>query len=96
MRTNVANVYAIGDVTGMYELAHVASKQGEVVAEYIMGIKDNKIDYLSLPVCVFTYPEVAFVGDLHGDPGNFRLLQVQRQIVWGIQGELSRSLRRKE
>src|SRR5215216_81627 len=63
MRTSIANVYAIGDVTGMYELAHVASKQGEVVAENIMGVKDNKIDYLSLPACVFTYPEVAFVGD---------------------------------
>jgi dihydrolipoamide dehydrogenase len=73
MRTNVANVYAIGDITGMYELAHVASKQGEVVAESIMGIKDNRIDYRSLPVCVFTYPEVAFVGDLHGRSGEFPL-----------------------
>src|SRR5919201_744156 len=73
MRTNIPNVYAIGDVTGMYELAHVASKQGEVVAENIMGIKDNKIDYRSLPVCVFTYPEVAFVGDLDGRSGEFPL-----------------------
>jgi dihydrolipoamide dehydrogenase len=73
MRTNVPNVYAIGDVTGMYELAHVASKQGEVAAENIMGIKDNKIDYRSLPVCVFTYPEVAFVGDLNGRSGEFPL-----------------------
>jgi dihydrolipoamide dehydrogenase len=74
MRTNVPNVYAIGDVTGMYELAHVASKQGEVAAENIMGIKDNKIDYRSLPVCVFTYPEVAFVGDLNGRSGEFPLV----------------------
>src|SRR5207244_6831277 len=73
MRTNVPNVYAIGDVTGMYELAHVASKQGEVVAENIMGIKDSKIDYRSLPICVFTYPEVAFVGDLNGRSGEFPL-----------------------
>jgi dihydrolipoamide dehydrogenase len=73
MRTNIPNIYAIGDVTGMYELAHVASKQGEVVAENIMGIKDNKIDYRSLPVCVFTYPEVAFVGDLNGKSGEFPL-----------------------
>ena len=73
MRTNVPNVYAIGDVTGMYELAHVASKQGEVVAENIMGINDNKIDYRALPVCVFTYPEVAFVGDLNGRSGEFPL-----------------------
>jgi dihydrolipoamide dehydrogenase len=73
MRTNIPNIYAIGDVTGMYELAHVASKQGEVAAENIMGIKDNKIDYRSLPVCVFTYPEVAFVGDLNGRSGEFPL-----------------------
>jgi dihydrolipoyl dehydrogenase len=73
MRTNVPNVYAIGDVTGMYELAHVASKQGEVAAENIMGIKDSKIDYRSLPICVFTYPEVAFVGDLNGRSGEFPL-----------------------
>ena len=73
MRTNIPNVYAIGDVTGMYELAHVASKQGEIVAENIMGIKHNNIDYRSLPVCVFTYPEVAFVGDLDGRSGEFPL-----------------------
>jgi dihydrolipoamide dehydrogenase len=83
MRTNIHNVYAIGDVTGMYELAHVASKQGEVAAENIMRIKDNdnddddynnnKIDYRSVPVCVFTHPEVAFVGDLNGRSGEFPL-----------------------
>jgi dihydrolipoamide dehydrogenase len=73
MRTNIPNVYAIGDVTGMYELAHVASKQGEIVAENIMGMKDNKIYYRALPVCVFTYPEVAFVGDLNGRSGEFPL-----------------------
>jgi dihydrolipoamide dehydrogenase len=65
MQTNVKNVYAIGDVTGMYELAHVASKQGEVAAENIMGI-DSRMDYRSVPVCVFTYPEIAFVGRLSG------------------------------
>jgi dihydrolipoamide dehydrogenase len=74
MRTNIPNIYAIGDVTGMYELAHVASKQGEVAAENIMGIKeDTKMDYRSLPVCVFTYPEVAFMGDLNGRFGEFPL-----------------------
>ena len=66
MQTNVSNVYAIGDVTGMYELAHVASKQGEVAAENIMGI-GSIMDYHSVPVCVFTYPEIAFVGQLSGE-----------------------------
>jgi dihydrolipoamide dehydrogenase len=66
MQTNVNNVYAIGDVTGMYELAHVASKQGEVAAENIMGM-ESSMDYRSVPVCVFTYPEIAFVGHLSGE-----------------------------
>lgn len=65
MQTNLDNVYAIGDVTGTYELAHVASKQGEIAAENIMGI-GSSIDYHSVPVCLFTYPEVAFVGQLSG------------------------------
>lgn len=66
MQTNVDNVYAIGDVTGMYELAHVASKQGEVVAENTMGM-GSSMDYRAVPVCVFTYPEIAFVGQLSGE-----------------------------
>ncbi len=44
----------------MYELAHVASKQGEVAAENIKGI-ESIMDYRSVPVSVFTYPEIAFV-----------------------------------
>jgi dihydrolipoyl dehydrogenase len=71
MKTNVDNVYAIGDVTGLYELAHVAARQGEVAAENIMGLEDAAIDYRCVPACVFTYPEVAFVGELHGKSGEF-------------------------
>ena len=71
MKTNVENVYAIGDVTGLYELAHVAARQGEVAAENIMGSEHAAIDYRCVPACVFTYPEVAFVGELHGKSGEF-------------------------
>jgi dihydrolipoamide dehydrogenase len=73
MRTTVQNVYAIGDVTGLFELAHVASKQGEIAAQNIMGT-DSKMDYSAVPACVFTYPEVAFVGDLSGRCGTFPLI----------------------
>jgi len=72
MLTSVHNLFAIGDVTGMYELAHVASKQGEIAAQNIMGI-ESRIDYRSVPVCIFTYPEVAFVGELEGRSGEFPL-----------------------
>ena len=64
MQTNIPSIYAVGDVTGMYELAHVAAKQGEVAAENIMGVANSALDYNTVPVCIFTYPEVAIVGDL--------------------------------
>jgi dihydrolipoamide dehydrogenase len=72
MRSTVQNIFAIGDVTGIFELAHVASKQGEVAAQNIMG-KGIKMDYRTVPACVFTYPEVAFVGKLEGKCGEFPL-----------------------
>ena len=73
MRTNVHSIYAIGDVTGLYALAHVATRQGEVAAENIMAMEASEIDYRSVPACVFTYPEVAFVGELSGRSGTFPL-----------------------
>ena len=72
MLTNISNIYAIGDITGKYELAHVASKQGEVVAHNIMKY-NSEIDYGVIPFCVFTFPEVAFVGDCSGKSGEFSL-----------------------
>jgi dihydrolipoamide dehydrogenase len=74
LRTNIPHVYAVGDVTGIYELAHVASKQGEVAADDIMGVAGNGVDYSTVPVSVFTYPELAFVGDLKGNSGHFPLV----------------------
>jgi dihydrolipoamide dehydrogenase len=72
MRTTAQNIFAIGDVTGIFELAHVASKQGEIAAQNIMG-KESEMDYRTIPACVFTYPEVAFVGELEGRCGEFPL-----------------------
>jgi dihydrolipoamide dehydrogenase len=72
MRSTVQNIFAIGDVTGTFELAHVASKQGEVAAQNIMG-EGSEMDYGTVPACVFTYPEVAFVGKLEGKCGEFPL-----------------------
>lgn len=61
LATNVAGVYAIGDVTGEVLLAHVASRQGEVVAEVIAG-HGSRMDYSAVPNVVFSRPEIAGVG----------------------------------
>jgi dihydrolipoamide dehydrogenase len=60
-RTNVPNVFAIGDVSGVPMLAHKASKEGEVVAEVIAGHKAAK-DWVAVPAAIFTDPEIAVCG----------------------------------
>jgi len=68
MRTNLENVFAIGDVTGKLMLAHTASKQGLIVADIIQNELNEKnidvieLDYKKIPACTFTSPEIASVG----------------------------------
>lgn len=61
MQTNVAGVYAIGDVNGMSMLAHTASMEGIVAVDSILGHK-AKLDYDKIPACIYIQPEVASVG----------------------------------
>jgi dihydrolipoamide dehydrogenase len=61
LRTNVAGIYAIGDVAGGVLLAHKATKEGEVVAEVIAGHK-AAMDARTIPAVVFTDPEIASTG----------------------------------
>lgn len=62
MQTNVAGVYAIGDVTGKLALAHVASAQGVVAAEAIAGEQSPPLDYEAMPRCTYCQPQVASLG----------------------------------
>jgi dihydrolipoamide dehydrogenase len=61
MGTNVEGIYAIGDVTGKVQLAHVATAQGLVAAAAIVG-KKAAMRYDIIPACVYTNPEIASIG----------------------------------
>lgn len=61
-RTNVPNIYAIGDVNGKIMLAHAASAQGMAAAQNCKGDKLVKADFDLVPSCVYTTPEIASVG----------------------------------
>jgi dihydrolipoamide dehydrogenase len=61
MQTNLPNVYAIGDVCGGMMLAHVASAQGIVAVENIMG-KTSEMNYRQIPSCIYSFPEVGAIG----------------------------------
>jgi len=62
MRTNVPNIYAIGDVTGKLMLAHVGSAMGIVAAEVIAGHETIELDYIMMPRCTYTQPQIASFG----------------------------------
>jgi dihydrolipoamide dehydrogenase len=61
METSNPHIYAIGDAIGGPLLAHVAMEEGVVASENVMGIDREMEDHL-IPLCIFTYPEIASVG----------------------------------
>jgi dihydrolipoamide dehydrogenase len=65
-RTNVSNIYAIGDIVPGPQLAHKASYEAKIAAEAIAG-HASEIDYLGIPAVVFSDPELATVGYLEKD-----------------------------
>ncbi|WP_071130932.1 dihydrolipoyl dehydrogenase [Enterococcus timonensis] len=60
-RTNVKNIFAIGDIVPGAALAHKASYEGKIAAEAISG-KAAEVDYKAMPAVAFTDPELASVG----------------------------------
>jgi dihydrolipoamide dehydrogenase len=62
LRTSADGVYAIGDATGISMLAHTASYQGEVAVTNALGERRITADYSAIPACVYTEPEIAYVG----------------------------------
>ena len=61
-QTNVAGVYAAGDVNGAWMLAHVAYRQAEVIVNNLLGRKDL-VRYNAVPSVIYTSPEVGCVGE---------------------------------
>ena len=82
MRTNVKGVYAIGDVNGKFLLAYLASAEGIVAAENIMGRK-QEMNYNNIPNCIFTIPEVASIGKREGKSGKFPFIANGKAFTMG-------------
>jgi dihydrolipoamide dehydrogenase len=62
LRTNVPNIYAIGDIAGPPWLAHKASAEGIAAAEVIAGHHTSGVDYSNVPGCTYCQPQVASIG----------------------------------
>ena len=94
METSVKNVYAVGDCASHILLAHVASREGEVAAENIMG-HGTVMDYKTVPSAIYTSPAAASVGLSDGDArkaghrvrvGRFPLAANGKSVVTGDTG----------
>src|SRR5690606_15750885 len=61
-RTNVSNIYAVGDVSNQHNLTPVAIREGHAFADSVFGKKGWQVDYSNVPTAVFSTPEIASVG----------------------------------
>ena len=93
-RTNVANIFAIGDVTGPPMLAHKAAHEGKVAAEVAAG-RNSAFDARVIPSVAYTDPEVAWVGVTEAEAKRQGLNYGKGVFPWAAGGR-SLSLGRNE
>ena len=92
LRTNVPNIYAIGDVNGKAMLAHTASHEGMVAVANICG-RHEEMHYDRIPSCIYLEPEIACIGltesqarENYGDNlkiGRFSMMANGKSLVEG-------------
>src|SRR5690606_9509896 len=85
MRTNVAHIYAIGDIVGQPMLAHKATHEAHVAAEVIAGQK-SYFDARVIPAVAYTDPEIAWVG-LTEDEAKQQGIEISKGVFpWAASG----------
>lgn len=91
-QTKESHIYAIGDVIGGLQLAHVASHEGIVAVEHIAGKDPSPIDYDLISKCIYSRPEVASVGITEDEAkekgfdvkvGKFSFRAIGKALVFG-------------
>ncbi|WP_417899691.1 dihydrolipoyl dehydrogenase [Bacillus haimaensis] len=91
-QTKESHIYAIGDVIGGLQLAHVASHEGIVAVEHIANENPAPIDYSMISKCVYSSPEVASVGYTEEEAkekgfevktGKFSFRAIGKALVYG-------------
>ncbi|MGM0921795.1 MAG: dihydrolipoyl dehydrogenase [Bacillota bacterium] len=92
MQTKESHIYAIGDVVGGLQLAHVASHEGITAVEHIAGHTPSAIDYKKVSRCVYSTPEIASVGYTEDEAkkagfevktGKFSFRAIGKALVFG-------------
>ena len=84
--TSVPGIYAIGDVIGGIQLAHVATAEGRSAVAYMNGEKPS-IDMSVVPSCVYTSPEIASVGISPDDAKKLEMDVITSKYIMGANGK---------
>lgn len=85
-KTNVLNIFAIGDVAGEPMLAHKATHEGKVAAEVIAGLP-AAFDAKSIPAVIFTNPEIAWTGLTETEAQANGINYKKAEFPWGASGK---------
>ena len=85
-KTNVDNVYAIGDIAGDPMLAHKATHEGKVAAEVICGLP-AEFDAKAIPAVIFTDPEIAWVGITETEAKEKSIPYQKGEFPWAASGK---------
>ena len=67
LQTNVSHIYATGDITGRTPYFHAAVRESLVAANNILGDTTDRMDFLNVPVSIFTYPPISYIGILRDE-----------------------------
>ena len=67
LQTNASHIYATGDITGRTPYFHAAVRESLVAANNILGDTTDRMDFQNVPVTIFTYPPISYIGILRGE-----------------------------
>lgn len=104
-QTKESHIYAIGDVVGGMQLAHVASHEGITAVEHMANGDPMPIDYNNVPSCIYSNPEVASVGLTESEAiangfkikvGNFPFQAIGKALVYGESDGFAKLIVNKE
>ena len=91
-QTKESHIYAIGDVIGGLQLAHVASHEGIIAVEHFAGLNPHPLDPTLVPKCIYSSPEAASVGFTEDEAkanghnvkiGKFPFMAIGKALVYG-------------
>ena len=91
-QTKESHIYAIGDVIGGLQLAHVASHEGIIAIDHIAGKNPEPLHYETVSKCIYSHPEIASVGLTEEEAieqgydvkvGNFPFKAIGKALVYG-------------